>query len=95
MPFTAGDHVQSVTRLPRHQVLGAAMFHVQASNGASVLYTGDFNMAPDRHLGAARVDPRLRPDLMISESTYTTTIGECLRSREADFLLRAHAWYIG
>ncbi|GJP53268.1 hypothetical protein CLOM_g12440 [Closterium sp. NIES-68] len=72
-------------------VLGAAMFHVQASNGASVLYTGDFNMAPDRHLGAARVDQRLRPDLMISESTYATTIRESRRSREMDFLSRVHA----
>lgn len=35
---------------------------------------GDFNMTPDRHLGAARVLPGLKPDLLISESTYATTI---------------------
>ncbi|CAI5498825.1 unnamed protein product [Closterium sp. Naga37s-1] len=84
------EHI-TITPYYAGHVLGAAMFHVQASNGASVLYTGDFNMAPDRHLGAARVDPRLRPDLMISESTYATTIRESRRSREADFLSRVHA----
>ncbi|CAI5508329.1 unnamed protein product [Closterium sp. Naga37s-1] len=83
------EHI-TITPYYAGHVLGAAMFHVQASNGASVLYTGDFNMAPDRHLGAARVDPRLRPDLMISESTYATTIRESRRSREADFLSRVH-----
>lgn len=31
-------------------------------------------MTPDRHLGAARVLPGLKPDLLISESTYATTI---------------------
>ncbi|CAI5463924.1 unnamed protein product [Closterium sp. Yama58-4] len=96
------EHI-TITPYYAGHVLGAAMFHVQASNGASVLYTGeimdgivmasccDFNMAPDRHLGAARVDPRLRPDLMISESTYATTIRESRRSREAEFLSRVHA----
>ena len=33
-------------------VLGAAMFHVRVGN-QSLVYTGDYNMTPDRHLGAA------------------------------------------
>jgi integrator complex subunit 11 len=33
-------------------VLGAAMFKISVG-GESVLYTGDYNMTPDRHLGAA------------------------------------------
>lgn len=40
-------------------VLGAAMFLVRVG-AESVLYTGDFNMTPDRHLGAAQVTPGLR-----------------------------------
>lgn len=32
-------------------VLGAAMFHVRVGE-QSVLYSGDYNMTPDRHLGA-------------------------------------------
>eukprot|EP00271_Cylindrocystis_brebissonii_P015288 TRINITY_DN37725_c0_g1_i1.p1 TRINITY_DN37725_c0_g1~~TRINITY_DN37725_c0_g1_i1.p1 ORF type:complete len:115 (-),score=26.24 TRINITY_DN37725_c0_g1_i1:85-429(-) len=48
-------------------VLGAAMFEVKSSStGASVVYTGDYNMTPDRHLGACQID-RLEPDVIISE----------------------------
>ena len=39
----------------------------------SVVYTGDYNMTPDRHLGAAWID-KCRPDLLITESTYATTV---------------------
>jgi len=34
------------------QVLGAAMFYVRVGQ-QSFLYTGDYNMTPDRHLGTA------------------------------------------
>lgn len=47
------------------QVLGAAMFWVKAGDD-TVVYTGDYNMTPDRHLGAAQID-RLEPDLLITE----------------------------
>ena len=36
-------------------VLGAGMFRVTVGD-ESVLYTGDYNMTPDRHLGAAWAD---------------------------------------
>ena len=49
------------------QVLGAAMFHVRVGQ-ASAVYTGDYNMTPDRHLGAAWID-KVRPDLLITETT--------------------------
>ena len=58
-------------------VLGAAMFYVEAG-GSSVVYTGDYNMTPDRHLGAAWIDC-CRPDLLITESTYATTIRDSKR----------------
>jgi hypothetical protein len=47
------------------QVLGAAMFHVKVGE-SSIVYTGDYNMTPDRHLGSAQID-RLQPDLIITE----------------------------
>lgn len=47
-------------------------------------------MTPDRHLGAARVLPGLRPDCLISESTYATTIRDSKRARERDFLRKVH-----
>lgn len=69
-------------------VLGAAMFHIKVG-AQSVVYTGDYNMTPDRHLGAAWID-RCRPDLLITESTYATTIRDSKRCRERDFLVKVH-----
>lgn len=67
-------------------VLGAGMFYVR-SGQQSVVYTGDFNMTPDRHLGSAWID-KCKPDLLITESTYATTIRESKRCRERDFLMK-------
>ncbi|CAG0916594.1 unnamed protein product [Notodromas monacha] len=69
-------------------VLGAAMFHVRVGE-RSMVYTGDYNMTPDRHLGAAWID-RCRPDLLITESTYATTIRDSKRCRERDLLRKVH-----
>jgi len=69
-------------------VLGAAMFQVKVGN-QSIVYTGDYNMTPDRHLGAAWID-RCRPDLLITESTYATTVRDSKRCRERDFLKKVH-----
>ncbi|KAL1283737.1 Integrator complex subunit [Trichinella pseudospiralis] len=69
-------------------VLGAAMFEVRVGH-ESIVYTGDFNMTPDRHLGPAEID-RCRPDVLISESTYATTIRDSKRARERDFLKKVH-----
>jgi len=70
-------------------VLGAVMFQVIVTHSdgtrQSVLYTGDYNTTPDRHLGSAFV-PRLRPDVVITESTYATTIRDSKRNRELEFL---------
>lgn len=65
-------------------ILGACMFYVEC-NGESVVYTGDYNMTADRHLGAAWIE-KLRPDLCITETTYATTIRDSKRSREREFL---------
>ncbi|XP_040120025.1 integrator complex subunit 11 isoform X4 [Oryx dammah] len=65
-------------------VLGAAMFQIKVGS-ESVVYTGDYNMTPDRHLGAAWID-KCRPNLLITESTYATTIRDSKRCRERDFL---------
>lgn len=47
------------------KVLGAAMIYAKVGEAAMV-YTGDYNMTPDRHLGAAQID-RLNLDLVITE----------------------------
>ncbi|CAI0627821.1 unnamed protein product [Linum tenue] len=69
-------------------VLGAAMFYAKVGDG-SMLYTGDYNMTPDRHLGAAQID-RLELDLVISESTYATTVRDSRYAREREFLQAVH-----
>ncbi|OBZ90867.1 Integrator complex subunit 11 [Choanephora cucurbitarum] len=69
-------------------VLGAAMIYVRVGQ-ESVVYTGDYNMTPDRHLGSAWID-KVRPDVLITESTYATTIRDSKRSRERDFLTKVH-----
>ncbi len=69
-------------------VIGAVMFYVKVGS-VSFVYTGDYNMTPDRHLGAAWID-KCRPDLLITESTYATTIRDSKRCRERDFLKKVH-----
>ncbi|KAK2453495.1 cleavage and polyadenylation specificity factor 73-I [Trifolium repens] len=69
-------------------VIGAAMFYVKVGD-AEMVYTGDYNMTPDRHLGAAQID-RLRLDLLITESTYATTIRDSKYAREREFLKAVH-----
>jgi len=64
------------------------MFHVESTWG-SVLYTGDYNTNPDRHLGAAYV-PTLYPDLMISEATYATLVRGSRMERESSLFQEIH-----
>ncbi|XP_031122846.1 cleavage and polyadenylation specificity factor subunit 3-II [Ipomoea triloba] len=69
-------------------VLGAAMFYAKVGDAAMV-YTGDYNMVPDRHLGSAQID-RLQLDLVITESTYATTFRDSKYAREREFLQAVH-----
>ena len=55
------------------------MFYVHY-DGLSVLYTGDYNSYADRHLGSAYA-PRLNPNVIITETTYATTIRDTKRDR--------------
>ena len=61
------------------------MFYVKAGD-QSVVYTGDYNMTPDRHLGAAWMD-KVKPDLLITETTYATIIRDSKRVRYGDYAL--------
>ncbi len=64
------------------------MFYVRVGE-ESVVYTGDYNVTPDRHLGAASIDT-VKPDLLITETTYATTIRDSKRTREREFLKSVH-----
>ena len=85
--FKVDDDFEIVPYYAGH-VLGAAMFYVRVKDQSAV-YTGDYNMTPDRHLGSAWID-RLNPDVLITETTYATTIRDSKRSRERDFLKKVH-----
>lgn len=74
-------------------VLGAAMFYARVGD-AAIVYTGDYNMTPDRHLGAAQID-RLQLDLVITESTYATTYRDSKYAREREFLKTVHECVAG
>ncbi|ADM12455.1 putative beta-lactamase fold-containing exonuclease [Encephalitozoon intestinalis ATCC 50506] len=65
-------------------VLGAAMFHVSVGD-QSVVYTGDYSTTPDKHLGPASIKC-IRPDLLITESTYGSITRDCRRVKEREFL---------
>jgi len=94
VPISGAPHLRLTAHYAGH-VLGAAMFDVlDTRSGARVVYTGDYNMTPDRHLGPARL-PRLRPDLLITESTYATTVRGPKRAREAAFLEAVMATVLG
>ncbi|GMP88366.1 hypothetical protein CsSME_00040387 [Camellia sinensis var. sinensis] len=69
-------------------VLGAAMICAKVRD-AAIVYIRDYNMTPDRHLGAAQID-RLRLDLAIIESTYATTVRDSKYAREREFLKAVH-----
>ncbi|RCK54416.1 Endoribonuclease YSH1 [Candida viswanathii] len=51
-------------------VLGACMYFIEIG-GLKVLFTGDYSREENRHLHAAEVPP-LKPDVLISESTFGT-----------------------
>ena len=82
-----------ITFLRAGHVLGACMVYV-ACFGKTLLYTGDFNATPDRHLGAYDilpfppsriVDPSKPLDVLVTESTYGTVTRESRTESERAF----------
>ncbi|KAH3679325.1 hypothetical protein WICMUC_001065 [Wickerhamomyces mucosus] len=55
-------------------VLGAAMYFIEIG-GLKILFTGDYSREESRHLNSAEVPP-LKPDLLITESTFGTATHE-------------------
>lgn len=82
------DEDITITPYYAGHVIGAAMFHVKVGE-QSFVYTGDFSTTADQHLAAASIDT-LRPDLMITESTYGSVIRDCRKSKEREFLQAIH-----
>ena len=69
-------------------VLGAVICCAEC-RGQRVVYTGDVNTTPDRHLGAARLC-QLNPHVLITECTYADAIRESKRCKEAELLHLVH-----
>ena len=51
------------------------------TGGRHVLYTGDYSMEDDRHLAKAEI-PSIKPDLLITESTYGIQVHQTREERE-------------
>lgn len=62
-------------------VLGACMYLIEIG-GLKVLFTGDFSCEEDRHLQVAEIPP-VKPDILISESTFGTATHEPRLEKEA------------
>ncbi|GMP88367.1 hypothetical protein CsSME_00040388 [Camellia sinensis var. sinensis] len=91
--FTSENIVQCMKKVDKDlqirayhvgHVLGAAMIYAKVGDVA-IVYTRDYNMTPDRHLGAAQND-RLWLDLVIIDSTYAITVRDSKYAREREFL---------
>ncbi|OIR57531.1 MAG: Integrator complex subunit 11 [Amphiamblys sp. WSBS2006] len=78
----------SVTPYNAGHVIGSVMYFVEYM-GASVLYTGDYNMTPNWLLRPAAL-PMLCPDVLITESTYGTVVRSSKKIRDREFLLKVH-----
>ncbi|CDK24139.1 unnamed protein product [Kuraishia capsulata CBS 1993] len=70
-------------------VLGAAMYFVEIG-GIKFLFTGDYSREEDRHLASAEVPP-MRPDLLITESTFGTATHVPRIERETRLMNIVHA----
>lgn len=62
-------------------VLGACMYLIEIG-GLRVLFTGDYSREEDRHLKVAEVPP-IKPDILITESTFGTATHEPRLEKEA------------
>ncbi|UKK01463.2 hypothetical protein MACK_002277 [Theileria orientalis] len=84
------EKVEGLTVSPFYagHVLGAAMFLAE-SDGFKVLYTGDFNTVPDKHLGPAKV-PSIEPDVLICETTYATFVRQSKKATEVELCNLVH-----
>ncbi|CRG94273.1 cleavage and polyadenylation specificity factor, putative [Plasmodium gallinaceum] len=78
----------SITPYYAGHVLGACIFKIEVNN-FSVIYTGDYNTVPDKHLGSAKI-PSLSPEIFISESTYATYIRPTRKSSELELCNLVH-----
>ncbi|CAD2106220.1 cleavage and polyadenylation specificity factor, putative [Plasmodium vinckei] len=72
----------SITPYYAGHVLGACMYRLEVNN-VSVIYTGDYNTIPDKHLGSTKI-PVLTPEIFISESTYASYVRPTRKSSELE-----------
>lgn len=84
--FELGD--MSITPYYAGHVLGACIYKIEVRN-FSVIYTGDYNTIPDKHLGSANI-PSLNPEIFISESTYATYVRPTKKASELELCNLVH-----
>ncbi|KAF3312773.1 endoribonuclease ysh1 [Orbilia oligospora] len=75
----------AITPYPAGHVLGAAMFLIEIA-GLKILFTGDYSREDDRHLVSASLPKHIKPDILITESTYGTASHMPRPEKEARFI---------
>ncbi|KAJ6263519.1 hypothetical protein Dda_2083 [Drechslerella dactyloides] len=75
----------AITPYPAGHVLGAAMFLIEIA-GLKILFTGDYSREEDRHLVSATLPKHVKPDILITESTYGTASHMPRPEKEARFI---------
>ncbi|EWC47091.1 hypothetical protein DRE_03460 [Drechslerella stenobrocha 248] len=75
----------AITPYPAGHVLGAAMFLIEIA-GLKILFTGDYSREEDRHLVSATLPKHVKPDILITESTYGTASHMPRAEKEARFI---------
>ncbi|SBT79287.1 cleavage and polyadenylation specificity factor, putative [Plasmodium malariae] len=78
----------SITPYYAGHVLGACIYKLE-SNNFSIIYTGDYNTVPDKHLGSTKI-PSLTPEVFISESTYATYVRPTRKASELELCNLVH-----
>lgn len=66
--FPFQDKDIQVTFYQAGHILGASAIYIQGKEG-SIFYSGDFSATPQQTIGGIHI-PKLRPDVMLTESTY-------------------------
>ncbi|CAI5757723.1 unnamed protein product [Candida verbasci] len=70
-------------------VLGACMYFIEIG-GLKILFTGDYSREENRHLHAAEIPP-IKPDILITESTFGTGTLESRAELEKKLISHIHA----
>ena len=89
--FHSTVELEGIRFTPYHagHVLGACMYLIEVG-GLKILFTGDFSREENRHLPIAEI-PTVKPDILITESTFGTATHEPRMEKESRMMKIIHS----